>query len=591
MPRLPRSLGPRYAALAVVAALVTTVAATLLGCPAARPPVTPRASGTRARDATTRGWPRPAPLVVVVVYDQLGTATLERHLPHLAPDGLIRSTMAAGSTVWNARYPYAATYTAPGHAAIFTGAAPERSGIAANKVWDRARGKRISAVDDATHPVIGREGAFASPENLRVSTVGDVLRAATADRAHVVALSLKDRSAVLPGGRRAELALWFDREARAFTTSTYYAPAVPAWVGAFAAAHPLDPSTVAWEPADPALLARVLGPDDAAGEGDWEGYGRTFPHRPGASRDPWEALLATPMAGEALLALATESARVLALGDDATPDLLAISLSNVDHVGHTFGPDSWEYLDNLVRTDRAAGAFVRALAARREVSVLITADHGAAPLAERASGTAREGARLLPAMLAERAEAACDAALGPGTWVDAFVQPFVYLSETAEQPAHRDRAVAAVRTALAALPGVHSVRDVRDAERLRASTVPLERAVGLSLPPQPPGELFLVPAEGSVIDEEVPAGAGTSHGSPWDYDTHVPVVFAGPGVAHTTSRDVVDQRRVAATIAGLLGIAAEWAEQCASESRPAETPLPGAPGLPELHGEVLGSHP
>jgi hypothetical protein len=583
MPRLRPSHRTRRAALAACTALTVTLAASLAGCPPARPPVTPRASSSRALHPLA--WPRPAPLVVVVVFDQLGTATLERHLPHLAEDGLIRSTMAAGSTVWSARYPYAATYTAPGHAAIFTGAAPERSGIAANKVWDRARRKRISAVDDGTHPVIGREGAFASPETLRASTVGDVLRASTAERAQVVALSLKDRSAVLPGGHRASLALWFDRETHAFTTSTYYAPAVPAWVGAYMTAHPLDPAALVWEPEDAALLARVLGADDAAGEGDWEGYGRSFPHRPGASRDPWEALLATPMAGEALLALAAESARTLALGDDATPDLLTISLSNVDYVGHTFGPDSWEYLDNLIRTDRAAGAFVRALAARREVSVLITADHGAAPLAEHASGTARDGARLLPAMLAERAEAACDAALGPGTWVDAFVQPFVYLSEAAKQPAHRDRAVAAVRTTLAALPGVHSVHDVRDAERLRASTVPLERAVGLSLPPQPPGELFLVPAEGSVIDEEVPAGAGTSHGSPWDYDTHVPVVFAGPGVAHTISRDVVDQRRVAATIAGLLGIAAEWAEQCAAESRSAETPLPGAPGLPEPRGE------
>ena len=585
MPRLPRSLGPRYAALAVVAALVTTVAATLLGCPAARPPVTPRASGTRARDATTRGWPRPAPLVVVVVYDQLGSATLERLAPHLADDGLWRETMAAGNTVWRAHYPYAATYTAPGHATIFTGAAPERSGVAANKLWDRARGKRVSSVDDATHPVFGREGAFAGPGSLRVSTVGDVLRDATSERAHVVALSLKDRSAVLPGGRRAELALWFDREARAFTTSTAYASAVPGWVTAFAAAHPLDPATLVWQPEDAALLARVLGPDDAAGEGDWEGYGRVFPHRPAASTDPWEALLATPMAGEALLALAAESVRVLALGDDATPDLLAISLSNVDHVGHTFGPDSWEYLDNLVRTDRAAGALVRALRAQREVSVLLTADHGAAPLAERASGTAREGARLLPAVLAARAEAACDDALGPGAWVDAFVQPFVVLSESARDPARRDRAVAAVRTALAAMPGVHGAYDVRDAERLRASTAPIERAVGLSLPPEPPGEVFVVPAEGSVIDEEVPAGAGTSHGSPWDYDAHVPVAFAGPGIAHGETRDVVDQRRTAATIAGLLGIASEWAERCARESRPAETPLPGAPALPEPRGE------
>ena len=575
------------AILAVIVLLPLTglVAALLAGSPPATqstsdatpPSTTPAAHA----DAGPSAWPRPARLVVVVVYDQLGSWVLEKYASQLAEDGLIRSTMAAGTTTWRVRYPYAATYTAPGHAAIYTGAPPSLSGIPANKLWDRARHKKISTVDDAEHPVFGHDGAFASPSILRVSTVGDVLRDVTSNRAHVAALSMKDRSAVLPGGHRADLAIWFDRETHSYTTSTAYVPALPEWLAQWTAAHPIDPSVIVWEPENAAMLATQAGNDDGAGEGDWDGYGRTFPHRPSSSSDPYEAYLATPMAADDLLALSEHAAVALTLGQDATPDLLAISLSNVDYVGHTFGAESWEYLDNLIRTDRAAGRLLRILRARGEVSVLITADHGAAPLAERTRADGGAAFRVLPGTLVERAEAACDAALGAGDWVEAFVQPFLYLSVSARIPANRDRAVTAIRDALRAVDGVFATYDVRDTARLAASSNELDRAVALGIPPTPPGEIFVVPASGSVIDEEVPAGAGTSHGSPWDYDVLVPVIFAGPGIRHGESHEVADQRRVAPTIAGMLGISAEWLERCQRESRTADTPLEGAPALPE----------
>src|SRR5262245_6255145 len=114
--------------------------------------------------------PRPPQLVVVVVYDQVASWVLEKYLPYLDEGGLVRSAMARGATAWNVRYPYAGTYTAPGHAAIYSGAPPALSGVPANKLWDRGRGKRISAVDDGTHAVFGDDGAFASPEILRVQT-------------------------------------------------------------------------------------------------------------------------------------------------------------------------------------------------------------------------------------------------------------------------------------------------------------------------------------------------------------------------------------------------------------------------------------
>lgn len=539
-------------------------------------------SGAPSRpSAPARGIsPRPAQLVVVVVYDQVGTWVLEKYLPYLDEHGLVRSTMARGATVWNAKYAYAGTYTAPGHAAIYTGAPPAISGVAANKVWDRARQRRVSAADDARHHVFGDDATYASPEVLRVDTVGDVLRAATRDAAHVVAISMKDRSAVLPGGHHPDMAVWYDLDAHGFTTSTYYAEQMPAWLAQWNVASPTSSRFEDWTPEDPLLLARVLGPDDAPGEGDWLGFGRTFPHRVTATTDPYDVFTATPMAAEHLVALARSVVTEYRLGEDATTDLLAISVSNTDYVGHTFGADSWEAMDDLIRTDRVVGSFVNDLRRRHDVAVLITADHGVAPLVERSLAAAHDAHRLLPSDVRDALEGACEARLGPGPWVEAFGQPFVYLPERVRSGPDRARVMAIVLPTLRALPGVYGAWDVRDAERLRASDDAIEHAVGLSIDPEPRGDVFVAPAEHSLVDEEVPRGFGTSHGTPWDYDTHVPVIFAGPHVEHLETRNEVAQSRVAATIAELLGVPAEFATQCARDGREVAHPLPGAPQVP-----------
>jgi arylsulfatase A-like enzyme len=532
--------------------------------------------------APIAAWPRPAALTVLVVYDQFGTWALETHRELLHPDGLLRTTMREGATVWRARYAYAATYTAPGHAAIVSGAPPSHSGVAANKVWSRERSRRISVVDDGAHPVHHTPGAFASPSVLRTVTVGDVLRAATGDRGHVVSLSHKDRGAVLPGGQRPDAALWMTEAAGGFTTSAYYAPAVPDWVRAFENAHPLRLVGMTWEAERAEDYARWLGPDDAAGEGDWAGFGRVFPHRLPAGGEAFEAYLATPMAAERLVDLARAAVVAHELGVDAIPDLLVISVSSTDYAGHTFGGHSWEYADTLRRADHALGRFVAELRRTREVSVLVTSDHGAVPLPERMAPPDRRGHRLLPSHLAASAEAACDATLGAGNWIEAFAQPFLVMSPAARSPERIDDVVACARGALLGIPGVGAVFDVRRAEALRRSADPLERAAGLSLPPDSPGDLLVLPGPGSVIDEEVPRGAGTSHGGPSEEERDVPVIFSGPGIAHGETREVVDQARVASTLAGLLGIAAEWAATLEGARREVMPPLPGAPPLPGL---------
>lgn len=497
-----------------------------------------------------RGSPPPRPrIVVAVVVDQLATHALERHLPHLPEEGALRRGIARGALHRHVVYPYAGTYTAAGHAAIATGAPPAVSGVVANEVYDRERARVVAIVDDGEHAVHGVPDAYASPRALHVETVADALERATDGRARVVSLSIKDRAVAFTAGRTPDLALWYDARLPGYTSSTFYGE-LPAWLEAWQREHPIDALLTPWVPGDPALLARVAGEDDAEGEGDWHGLGATFPHDPRASTEPYSVLRATPQSSEHLLELAGEAARRAELGEDEVPDLLVLSISSTDYVAHTFGPDSWEYLDNLIRVDRALGAFLDRLERERgPIAVLLTSDHGGAPLPER-SGTGR----LMPEAIASELEAELDRALGEGEWVSAFVQPFVYLSEEARED-RRERAVRAAIAWLSARPEIGFAADAREALGWRDHEDPLRRAVGLSVAQDFEGDVFVVPREGFVVDEDMPRGFGTSHGTPWSYDRTVPVILWGAGVAHLETDAPLPQGRVASTLAALLGIA------------------------------------
>lgn len=502
-----------------------------------------------------------ATLVVSIVLDQMGSWVLEHHLGLLDADGLIRTMLARGTWARDLRLSYAITYTAPGHAAVYSGAPPADSGISANRVWDRAQGRMRSVVDDGVHHEFGGPGgeshAFAAPTMLRVDTVADVLRREGAHRPGetvIVALSMKDRSAVIPGGQRPDLSLWYTEDARGFTTSTYYSPRMPEWVTRWNASHPVsDYFSRAWSPLDAAALRATGMTDDQPGEGNWRGLGVTFPHVLSQSTAPYSAFLATPFSTEFLVDMAREMVDRFHLGADSATDLLMLSVSGTDYVGHVFGPESWESMDNLVRVDRRLGAFVRELSQHREVAVLVTADHGATPLVERAP-EGSGAARITFDGVERAAEAALDRALGEGDWVAAYVQPYVFLRPAALTPALRERAIGAALEGVATVAGVGQVVRVSDAVGWRNDPDPVRRALGESVDQRSAGELFVVPSEGSVVDERMPSGHGSGHGSPYRHDQSIPLLVMGPGVPHRELTQPGDFRSVAATLAHLVGV-------------------------------------
>ena len=505
----------------------------------------------------------PPRLVVLVVVDQMPLRLYDRVLRVLPPGGLRR--LAEGGRSLVGRYGHANTSTAPGHALLATGAGAGRSGIVGNEWWSRTDWRPAYCTEDPAYQVLGRaskEHEGTSPRNLHVEGVADALRAATSGRAKVLALSWKDRGAILPGGLHPSAAVWFDIVQGAFTTSTYYARELPAWLAHANAARPAARLVgTRWQPMAPArVLAELGGPDDAPGEGDYDGLGVAFPHPIRSIK----AISMTPFANELLLEAALEGAAAYGLGRDAVPDFLVISFSASDFVGHVFGPDSREQLDLFFRLDRQVARLLGWLdqhVGAGRYAVVLTSDHGGASLPEHtlAAGSAGGPARpvRLPrdADIAALVEKAVARAVGPG-WQAAMKHPHLYLRPPEKGPgAERlPAALAAARAALAQLPGVARVVDAADLARAAPEDA-VAQAVLRSWDPDRSGDFYLVLGEGSVFEEELVPGFGTGHGSPHDYDQLVPLVFYGARVLPSRGeRAQVPQESVASTLAALLGV-------------------------------------
>lgn len=554
------------AARLLLASSLTAAVTIAAGCATTRPQT--EVAADRPEPAPLPEPPRTAAvaprLVVLIVLDQLGSWVLDEQLSLLPNDSVIRRAHEDGA-FYTAEFPYASTQTAPGHASLTSGATPAVHGIVANAIFDPEHGFRQS-VDDREHAVIGNVDRYASPTKLRSDTVADVLYRETGGKARIVGISIKDRSAILPVGQKADIAVFYDSVTRAMTTSTYYAPkrVLPEWLRDFNQANPVELLLQTWEPGNPAELQRHLGPDAWPGE-----MYPTFPHDPRQARDPWYAFSGTPEASEYLMAAAYAAVKAEQMGIDEVPDFLVLSVSGTDIVGHIWGARSWEYADNLQRIDRALADFVRMLESRGPVAFVMTADHGVADLPERARAEGRAGGRLVTAALTAAAERAADAALGEGDWIAGYVPPlFTY---TANGKSRHEDLTRALRKAMPEVEGVQAVYDVRDVARLRSSNEEIERLVGASLPNDPPGDLYLV-TEPGWFDCPSEQG-GTNHGTPWDYDRRVPVLIWGAAVERRTSAEVYDVLRVATTLAALLGVPA-----------PADAPkdpLPGVMRLPD----------
>ncbi len=560
------------------------VALAIAGCdrgPSAPPTAGPPALGVRDAGAAS---PKRPPFVVAIVVDQLSAWVAQSRWPELPNDGGFARLRREGTWVKTLRYPYAVTDTAPGHTSLHTGKLPAESGIFGNEV-PAPNGQRVSILrDESVRPVAWdgvRTNAGSSPSRLRAETVADRLRAAN-PRAFVVSVSVKDRGAILPAGKRPTYALWFDSSLDSFVTSTAFATSYPAWAQGIgdrrsivaARAKPWELTDAAW------VKAHAAGPDDQPGEGDLEGLGTTFPHVAKTAA----GFRALP-AGDAII-VRLGLAAIAAEYDPTQPTLLLLSMSASDVIGHVFGPDSWEAWDHIRKLDATLASLFDALDARAgaPVTVLLAADHGNISMPEispekagvKCPGDPFErpcttGTRLGPNALRDELIAATKAALGGGHWVGGLADPYVFLTPEARALPEARRALLdkTIRLTLGRHAAVSDVLDTRmlatrcpevlahargvpDRARLGEDVLTL---VCRSWSPDA-GDYYVLPRPGSFFDGELVIGKGTSHGTPYTYDRTVSMLVRAPGLidAGAVLEDPFDFAAYAALEAAFLGL-------------------------------------
>jgi hypothetical protein len=336
----------------------------------------------------------------MLVIDQFAAATAAARWPTLPATGGFARLRREGTTA-TLLYPYAVNDTAPGHAALMSGAAPRDSGIYTNEIVDPTTRKKVSLLRDKATRVLGsdgkpREQPSSSLAALRLPTVADQFRQAHASGT-IVSLSLKDRAALPGGGRAPTATLWFDYGLAQFVTSTAVARAFPAWALPHAGPEAMRAQFArSWTPLDAGFVtAHARTPDAQPGEGDLDGIGIVFPHELSRSTNAAHAFRSTPFADEVLLALAVDA---IDAAPATEPMLLALSLSANDYLGHVYGPDSWEAWDELLRLDGALARFFAALDKRFGAagwSAVLASDHGVTTMPEAAPRASSAG-RILP---------------------------------------------------------------------------------------------------------------------------------------------------------------------------------------------------
>jgi predicted AlkP superfamily pyrophosphatase or phosphodiesterase len=522
--------------LAVLGLALVVAASSIAGCsrrpPARRaPPPRPKVAGIR--------------LVMLVVVDQLAWDTLMRFRPALR-GGLAR-LLDSGVTFSAAHHRHAMTATAPGHATLATGLTPRHHGIVANYWFDRNANREVYSAEDPVSEEVG-------PTNLLATALPDWVRQRDPWGRTFTAAG-KDRSAVMLGGKRPTGAFWFDTEAGGFVTSHRYHRA-PGWVMAFNR-RPLlrERFGTLWRPLPlpPRVDTSRLGVVQLEGSGLPTG----FPHaygpdstRPGEGF--YEAIFDSPAIDEYLAQFARELVARERLGLDDHLDYLGLSFSAVDSVGHTYGPHSREALDAVLRLDRALGellATIEQQVGRNRMVVALSADHGVAPMPERQRRLGLRGGRESPTDVAciQSVLRRLDDAYGRRDW---FAYD-LYLDATQVARSRVPRAVLDRRIAgwLGACPDVARVwtRAQLSPDRPTADTMlAFQRAS--YLPSRSPD--FVVQWQPGFVDTLT----GTTHKTPYDYDTHVPLVIRVPRVAPHEVRQPVATADLAPTLAALLGL-------------------------------------
>jgi predicted AlkP superfamily pyrophosphatase or phosphodiesterase len=530
---------------------------------------------------TSAGWASDQPRLILQITVDALRGDLPTRFPNMLGKDGFSYLLENGIHYTNAHYQHATTETIVGHASLATGAVPAVHGMVANVWFDRGLDRMVYNIEDSDYDLLtvgadvdaeteidptqkAAKVSGRSPQNILGTTFSDELAVHFAGRSKIFAVSVKDRGAVSMAGHAGK-AFWFSKASGEFVTSNYYYDKYPVWVNEFNTGDPaLAYAGKSWELMFPAERYLFGDADDRDYETDFPGFGRTFPHAYGKADDKYLStrLTLSPIGDELTLDFAKALLINEQLGQDDVPDYLSISFSSTDYIGHVFGASSLETEDNIARLDRTLAnllSFIDKEVGLDNTLIVLSADHGQPEVPGSLDELGIDIAQNFDPEILERTPgiAALKKRFGIGEeLIQAFFQPYLYLDHDLIRAKGLDRAEveAALAAELSKLEGVAAAVSSSD---LRAGNLPdtvLMRSVLNNFHEGRSGDIYLIFEPNVFINDFDGLTVASVHGSPWRYDTFVPVLFAGAGLKPAKVSRAVTPYDIAPTLAAYLEV-------------------------------------
>ena len=518
-------------------------------------------SANAQKTATTasEGIQRPK-LVVGIVIDQMRWDYLYRFNPVYKANGGFKRLLGEGFSCDNTLIPYTPTVTACGHTCVYTGSVPAIHGIAGNNWFDNQTMKTVYCSEDKTVNGVGGktvEDGQMSPRNMLTTTICDELRLATNFKSKVIGVALKDRGSILPAGHSANAAYWYEGKSGNFITSTYYMNALPEWVNKFNDRKLVDSLyKLNWNIALPKdVYAQYATADEKSYEGKPFGAdAKAFPYdlTKFVEKD-YSKISSTPYGNTLTVEMAKAAVLAENLGKGAATDFLAVSFSSPDYIGHSFGPNSWEMVDDYVRLDEELGrlfSFLDASVGKNQYTVFLTADHAVAHVPGFMKENKLPGG-VLEGLNAKDLNSKLKAKFGTDNLVASMMNDQIYLNHGKLDSAKLDEEpvkewiIQYVKKNEAVANGF-ATADIM--------TTPINKTLREMLAngfnPRRSGDIQMILKPGYIEG----GATGTTHGAWYPYDAHIPLVFYGWGIKKGKTNRETYMTDIAATVAALLHI-------------------------------------
>ena len=498
----------------------------------------------------------PPKLVVGIVIDQMRWDYLYRYTSNYSEGGFKR-LQREGFSCDNTLIPYVPTYTAPGHSCIYTGSVPSINGIAGNDWYDASIKKNMYCTEDSSVQTVGSSSdqGKMSPRNLLVTTIGDELRLKSNFKNKVIGISLKDRGAILPAGHAANAAYWYDDTKGSWISSTYYQAQLPTWVKKVNENnYPEKSMAIDWKLLLPVDKYTMSTADNRKYEGRIPGEeSNTFPHLLSKTgKNKFSAFKYTPYASTYTFNMAKEAITNEQLGMSGYTDLLTVSISSTDYMGHTFGPNSLEAEDTYIRLDRDLADFLTYLdktIGKGNYVLFLTADHGVAHIPGFLEENNINAGNFSNSTLTIDLKKMLSENLGLNKTLIKIQNNQLYIdpsemTELKKDPTDVEKQI------IAFLQGRKDIAYAFSFKDLGASSLPAVIKTNLinGYNPDRSGQLGFILKPGYIGM----GFTGTTHGAWNPYDSHIPLIFYGNGIKHGTLNRETYMTDIAATITSLL---------------------------------------